>query len=40
MTILTKNAHYRMLGITCHRNLETTYQKDLEEGGGGKYHVI
>jgi hypothetical protein len=28
------NACNRMLDVTCHRNLETTYLKDLEEGGG------
>jgi hypothetical protein len=28
------NAHNRMLGVTFHRNLETTYLKDLEEGAG------
>jgi hypothetical protein len=25
-----------MLDVTCHRNLGTTYQKNLEEGGGGQ----
>jgi hypothetical protein len=36
MTFLTINAHNRMLDVTCHRNVETTYLKDLEvEGGGG-----
>jgi hypothetical protein len=34
MAFLTVNAHNRMLDDTCHRNLETTYLKDLEEGGG------
>jgi hypothetical protein len=28
-----------MLDVTCHRNLETTYQKDLEAGGGGKLKI-
>jgi hypothetical protein len=32
---LIVNAHNRMLGVTPHRNLETTYLKDLDEGGGG-----
>jgi hypothetical protein len=33
MTFLTINAHNRMLDVTCHRNLETTYLKGLEEVG-------
>jgi hypothetical protein len=33
MTFLTINAHNCMLDVSCHRNLETTYLKDLEEGG-------
>jgi hypothetical protein len=32
MTFLTINAHNRMPDVTCHRTLETTYLKDLEEG--------
>jgi hypothetical protein len=34
MTFLTINAHNRMPDVLCHRNLETTYLKDLEERGG------
>jgi hypothetical protein len=33
MTFLTVNAHSSMLHVNCHRNLETTYLKDLEGGG-------
>jgi hypothetical protein len=32
---MTINAHNRLLDVTCHRNSETTYLKDLEEGAGG-----
>jgi hypothetical protein len=35
MTFLTINAHNKMLDVTCHRNLETTYLNDLHKGGGG-----
>jgi hypothetical protein len=33
MAFLTINAHSRMLGVACHRHIETTYLKDLEERG-------
>jgi hypothetical protein len=32
MTFITINAHNRMLDITWHRDLETTYLKDSEGG--------
>jgi hypothetical protein len=35
MTFLVINAQDRMLDVTCHRNVETTHLKGLEEGGGG-----
>jgi hypothetical protein len=34
MTFLTVIAHNRMLDATYHRNLGTTYPKDLKEGRG------
>jgi hypothetical protein len=33
--VLRKGSHNRMLNVTCHRNVETTYLKDLEGRGGG-----
>jgi hypothetical protein len=34
MAFLTVNAHNRMLDVSCHRNLQTTYLKALDEGVG------
>jgi hypothetical protein len=34
MAFLTVNAHNRMLDVTYHRNLQTTYLKALDEGVG------
>jgi hypothetical protein len=46
MTFLTVNGDNRMLDVTCHRNLKTTYLQDLEEGRASsrrlllKFHFI
>jgi hypothetical protein len=39
MTFLTINAYNKIPDVICHRNLEITYLKDLEEeeeGGGAR----